>query len=430
MNRILKTILLLLFFAGNIYAAEVPIKTVTKVALNAYFLNSGIKVTTEDIVEITPEKEGEENIFYIINFNTGYVIVSANDIAEPVLGLGIESNLNFKDKSKVPPNLLCLLDNMKEEISFAIKQKALASPDVTERWEYYLDSNNKTYTVGQYLIGTIWDQGQGFQQLCPFVPGSTTFRCVVGCGGVAAAQILRYWDYDVIPQGTISYTPTGFSSPITIDFSQQNYLWLRMNSNSPNEHNALLLYHAAVALKSNFRQSKTSSNIYNARNAFINNFGFTATLKSRNNNVTQWTNLLKDCIDNSYPIFYVGFNISNPNDIKGHGWVVDGYNSINLFHCNWGWYGSSNGWFVLNNLTSVGGYNDNQQALLDVFPKACRERIISNITISSNTSYHNCAIKVENTIIQNSATVTLEADKVTEINGPFEVKIGSTLYVK
>lgn len=427
MNIILKTILLLLFFAGNIYAAEVPIKMVTKVALNAYFLNSGVKVTTEDIVEITPVKEGEENIFYIINFNTGYVIVSANDIAEPVLGLGIESNLSFKDKSKVPPNLLCLLGNMKEEILYAIKQKALASPDVTERWEYYLDSNNKTYTVGQYLIGTTWGQGQGFQQLCPFVPGSTTFRCVVGCGGVAAAQILKYWDYDVIPQGAISYTPTGFSSPITIDFSQQNYLWLRMNSSSPNEHNALLLYHAAAALKSQFNQGLTSSYIANAKSAFYNYFSLNANLKSKNSYTsTQWVALLKDNIDDSNPIYYRGQGSSG-----GHAWVVDGYNSNDLFHCNWGWYGSENDWFALNNLTTSNGvFNDLQQAIIDIYPKDCRERIISNTTISSNVSYHNCGIKVENTTIQNSASVTLEADKQTQIIGPFEVKIGSTLYVK
>jgi hypothetical protein len=50
--------------------------------------------------------------------------------------------------------------------------------------------------------------------------------------------------------------------------------------------------------------------------------------------------------------------------------------------------------------------------------------------ISSDKTVQDCEIEVVNTTIQNNSNVILDADKTTTINGPFEVKIGSTLEIK
>ncbi len=53
---------------------------------------------------------------------------------------------------------------------------------------------------------------------------------------------------------------------------------------------------------------------------------------------------------------------------EGHAWNCDGYNG-NQFHMNWGWSGSGNGYYALNNLI-VSGYNFNssQGAVINVYP--------------------------------------------------------------
>ncbi len=149
-----KIILFLLCFSvTNAFASEVPLKIVKKVATNAYYLNTGKRLNSKDIIEVIPVKERNYTVYYIINFNKGFVIVSADNIAEPILGLGTENPLN---KDSLPPNLSCLLDEMKKEISFAIERKLPASSDIAKSWTYYLDSNNKSYSIGQHLINTTW----------------------------------------------------------------------------------------------------------------------------------------------------------------------------------------------------------------------------------------------------------------------------------
>jgi len=51
-------------------------------------------------------------------------------------------------------------------------------------------------------------------------------------------------------------------------------------------------------------------------------------------------------------------------------------------------------------------------------------------TINTNTTFIDCKIEVVNTTIQNNANVIFDAEESTTINGPFEVKVGSTLEIK
>jgi len=76
-----------------------------------------------------------------------------------------------------------------------------------------------------------------------------------------------------------------------------------------------------------------------------------------------WELLIKNQLDRGWPIIYRGYS-----DDSGHAWNVDGYED-DFYHCNWGWGGSSNGYFYFDNLNG-GGYNfiDNQAALLNIIP--------------------------------------------------------------
>ena len=76
--------------------------------------------------------------------------------------------------------------------------------------------------------------------------------------------------------------------------------------------------------------------------------------------------ILKDQLDNGWPIIYRGYQ---ENDGPGHAWNIDGYDN-DYYHCNWGWGGSSNGYFYFNNLNGSGfSFIESQAALINIFPK-------------------------------------------------------------
>lgn len=78
----------------------------------------------------------------------------------------------------------------------------------------------------------------------------------------------------------------------------------------------------------------------------------------------EWLNMAYNELSLGRPLIYEGFGN------EGHCFIVDGYSSDNnLFHVNWGWYGSGDGYFSLDNLI-VGGsnFNYNQGMILNVYP--------------------------------------------------------------
>ncbi len=80
---------------------------------------------------------------------------------------------------------------------------------------------------------------------------------------------------------------------------------------------------------------------------------------------------MKTELDAGRPIQYAG--IGNGG---GHTWVCDGYDQNNFLHMNWGWGGSSDGYFSVDNLDptalgaggGTGGFNSNQQAVIGIKP--------------------------------------------------------------
>jgi fibronectin type 3 domain-containing protein len=85
-----------------------------------------------------------------------------------------------------------------------------------------------------------------------------------------------------------------------------------------------------------------------------------ATLLGRDDySLASWQSMLRDQFDLGWPVYYSGFS----ND-GGHAFVCDGYNDEDLFHFNWGWGGSSDGWFVIDEIDFSGG----AQAIFNFVP--------------------------------------------------------------
>ena len=79
-----------------------------------------------------------------------------------------------------------------------------------------------------------------------------------------------------------------------------------------------------------------------------------------NHSDNEYRDIIINELDNSRPVISQGYGGS-----AGHAWNFDGYSGNNL-HCNWGWGGSSNGYY---NLSTMGGFPDDQAVILGILPQ-------------------------------------------------------------
>ena len=382
--------------------------------------NSGIQKNSIEIKEFIPVETNGIVVYRIFNFYPqGYIIISADDNAEPLIGFGLNSNFSFDN---VPPALLFLLEDYKKEMSYIIEKKLKGDETIVSKWEKFSNENYislKSYSVGTFLLETTWGQGNkysttNYNKYCPVDP-NTNYKCIAGCTAVALAQILHYWQCQVFPDGTESYTPPGFSNPLpTVYFYNEDYDWDEMNHNSPDDDNAELIYHCGVAINVMYTDSSTGGFDSNVRYAMEDYFGFqTSGLISKSGNETEWINMLRADIDAGRPIYYAG----SGNDGR-HGWVIDGYKTNNTFHCNWGWensQGENDEWYLLSSLNprDYDGFTSDQKAILGAEPilDAC-----SGLTGESVICYPDT--------VQYSVTIPSTASVVWNVTGNLAV-VGS-----
>jgi len=360
------------FFYFNLGAQTIEIEQIKQVAINAFSERTGSDTKQLKIYQIIPLGVSDEILIYVLNFQPdGYIVISNEEAAEPILGYGIGSVFS---PGQVPPGLQSLLDGYKNEILSIRKSGIKPTIELAEKWIRYSSKDFarnrlKSYTPGNVLLETSWGQDGGYKQKCPEYP-NTNQHCLVGCGGVALGQILYYWGCRVFPDDTISYLPENFQDSVKVWFYNQRYNWAAMSRNSSDTVNARLLFHSAASVSSNFGLNYTSSIIYAAVWAFRNYWGFNCSNADEKNDYNQnpndWILLLKESLDEGYPVYYTA---EKDNDSIAHAWVVDGYNSNNEFHCNWGWAGSYNGWFTLGSLNTLNGnYNTDQRAIFEIYP--------------------------------------------------------------
>jgi predicted RNA-binding protein with TRAM domain len=106
--------------------------------------------------------------------------------------------------------------------------------------------------------------------------------------------------------------------------------------------------------------------------ALINYFGYdlgATFLARRDYQHSEWVNIIKAELDDSRPVLYGGMGVEG-----GHSFVCDGYDSDDFFHMNWGWGGSSDGFFELHALNpeslgtggGSGGFNGGQDIIVGV----------------------------------------------------------------
>lgn len=319
----------------------------------------------------TLDYQNKINNFYIFHLEpVGFVLVSYHQNIIPILGYSFDYNIDFNN---LPPQLERILNSYRENIKSILINNNDTKEYIDNLWDQFLDNENNHRELRDVspLISANWNQGGQWNNLCPG-------EALVGCVAVAMGQVMYYWKNPIQPQGYAQYYDNDFG-PVGVNFENFTYNYENMLDNNATEDSQLLLYHAGVAVNMDYSYSGSGASVCwegpSAEDALSNNFNFIdeAGCESKlNYNDDEWFLLLKNQIDNGWPIIYRGYE---ENDGGGHAWNVDGYQNQYL-HCNWGWGGSSNGYFYFNNLNGDGfSFIESQAALINIFPKGIVEPV-------------------------------------------------------
>ncbi|MFM7021852.1 MAG: thiol protease/hemagglutinin PrtT [Flavobacteriales bacterium] len=367
MKKRVITSVALLFLLLNVSAksiSEATAKIVGQNFISTRLIPAGSKIKSTLALVYKGTDASSLVVFYVFNSSNGFVIVSADDNAIPILAYSDEGTFN---PNNLGPNTKEILQNYSGQISHVAKNNIKPQAKITSDWNGYITGTSVTYkteaTSVAALVRSKWGQGAYYNASCP--GGSVT-----GCVATAMAQIMKYWTNPGIGTGSHSYTHPTYGV-LSANFGTASYDWCNMPNKvtSANSSVATLMYHCGVSV--NMDYSPTGSGAYviggagfNAQTAFKNYFGYKTSIKGlMRGNYTddQWITMLKSNLDGGKPVLYAGFNTNG-----GHAFVCDGYDANNFFHFNYGWDGNSDGYYAINGIVS--GFNTNQQALMDIEP--------------------------------------------------------------
>ena len=307
--------------------------------------------------------------FYVFNVgSTGFVILSSDDSYRPLIGYSDEGTFN-------PDDMAPALRDYLEGLNAYRTQRGTFTPslEVARDWEMMRQTGHPVSRHGgreaTYLVTTKWNQNYPYNYYCPADAAGPGGHAYAGCVATAAAQLMKYWDHPLQGTGSHSYTPE--DNPQygvqTANFGETTYDWDNMpnsiSSSSPIEKIqavALLIYHVGVSVDMNYRPSGSGAVTGQLCNTMPAYFFYTNQMQNlprENYTHEAYMQLVIDAIDMSWPMVHRG---------GGHAYVLDGYDDYDQVHFNWGWSGSSDGWFNIDDH----GYTDGESVIYNYVPAA------------------------------------------------------------
>ncbi len=441
----------------NVYSNPVDTTEAKKVAINFFMQKSDTRLKSFHELEIAKtivHTYNGHNSYYVFKFKpTGFVIIAADDVRDPIIAWSTNSIFNEYD---LPPAYIDWMEQYDWYIDSLITYNVSNDSSIQE-WDALKQNNTRLkayrpYRTGFTLVDTEWGQSNlndlecgnnypdfdngAYNKFCPEEKGDLDCncgRCAAGCVAVAMAQIMKYWNYPV-------------------HNTYQDYDWCHMppvldENSTTREIDAVarLIADCGEAVNTAYcswfldRSCESSANTKNAINAFIN-YGYNSNsiaYKKRKNTRNKWQKILREELDNERPVLYRYHG--------KHAFVCDGYNYDNPyeFHFNWGWRGNNNDGFYDLDEMNPGKYNYSEKrrkhhAIIGIQPgetiscdvevDICDNTIIYPLSIPNKEFnilyggkiFNSCNIKIEN-----NEKREYRAYSTIELNPGFETETGA-----
>lgn len=325
------------------------------------------------LIYAAPSTRGEAS-YYIFNVgNEGFVIVSGDDNFRPIIGYSQEAGYDMSNP--ISNAYLNSIANGRNSGNYNV-----IDPLVSAEWESVMTTGRLISRNGgrgvDYLLQTKWNQSPApYNSMCPADSQSPSagYHAYVGCVATAMAQIMKYWNYPATGQGSNSYIHQKYGV-ISANFGNTTYDWDNMlNAYSNGNYNtdqgnavATISFHCGVAVNMDYGgdvEEGSGSNSDRVPSAISNYFRYSSSAYVVNKPaaMSTWLTLLKESLDLGWPLLYSGTESGAP---YGHAFVCDGYNDNDMFHFNWGWGGSNDNYYLVENID----YTENAKIVLNFVP--------------------------------------------------------------
>ncbi len=330
---------------------------------------SGPSTITETIV-VSRESQ---SLYYIFNMSPcGWIAVSGNNTMWPVLAYSFEGRYTGENPA---PQYVAWMKQYEDALLYLANHPADASAKISSAWNEILGEgyvqNYKARLLSQVkpMLFSNWDQVIYYNGKCPADAGGPGGHTPAGCVPTAMGQIMNYYRWPVTGSGSYTDNDPSYGA-LFADFGATTYNWDNMpNSiNRPNDAIATLLYHLGISCDLVYGPSGSGMYNHKAAYAFRTFFKYSPQTQYlfRDSTSLRWDSVMVAHLNRGMPLYYAGWSVP---DINGHAWVCDGYQDTGYFHFNFGWSGSSNGYFHTAN-PSPAGYNFKlaQELIINIFP--------------------------------------------------------------
>jgi hypothetical protein len=362
-------------------------------------------------IEIFTNDAGEP-LYYIVYLQpTGFVIVSSDDLVEPIIGFS--SSSTFDPSSRNPLGTLVNRDmkNRLAEVKTKTgRQSAIKTSTVSKyqnKWNHYISlaetskdhisSFNLSPISDTYvapLIQSKWSQLDVCYNNCYNYYTPNNYPC--GCVATAMAQLMRYYQYPTTGIGVHDFT-------IKIDDNKQTaytlggdgsggaYNWSDMvpepncsTIDSQLQAIGALCYDAGISTNTEYCPDGSSTDALSAQEALTTTFKYANAVKGFN----KGNDIGPGLIDMINP----NLDYGNPvilgiwREHGGHAVICDGYskNGSTLYHhLNMGWAGIDDAWYNLPKVEGQRLYTSVIACLYNIFVSGTGEIISGLVTDTS-----------------------------------------------
>lgn len=478
--KTIKILLLICFalFCLTVFADKVPKERAKIVAenwgKNKMGKNSKAKIEQFNFIQ------GKDTSLYVFNFDdNGFVLVPSEDNTYPILAYSKTGNF---DLTNLSPEMETWLRYYAEMIK--TEKKIERTSIIKEKWE--------EVESGTFLKSTMTTVPSLFESTSssrwaswnPYFSKAPTAQTIYhkghnGCVPLAMSQIMNYFAFPPLGDGSNSYTISGTSLGSTISFTISESFNKFLNydlmpfrltycgngqtncnegsfSNIPGitqqEIDAVgeLQYLAGVSVGTLWLGMRDTANnttgTYGAPDEWtdemVNHFYYDADYSYWNetqieNSPTNFKTQLRNSLNNSLPAL---FRYSCHSNGSGHAIVIDGYENNEFFHFCSGRGGFTDGYFYLFPSDNDGTHNPREYIIfgglecsMNIHPNCDINSSITltNTTISGSSELYRASgnISVSNTTIASGAKVYFGSLNTISITSNFSIELGAELLI-
>lgn len=350
---------LIVFIGFSIHAQKVNLETAYYVAKVFIEANN----PSYDIIKSSSENEKAANIHFFELSPAGYIAIATDMRLKPVIAYSFDNNTDSYG---------ILLSILNYDMSLRLQQMNLLPKNMkianTETWtamlngQYSAPKNQLWPPAGSTPTGgwlmENWTQNAPYNNMVPLDPTDST-RSVAGCPAVAMGMIVNYQksinntvftdadDYYHNYGGRQywiddDYAANGFPSfPQLNTYLDTLVMHYQAQQSLTNNDKAALVFACGVACTQVYTSSVSGTfGVSQALDAY-HRFNFNTIEILYSGDTTIHTRLIQNMMD-SMPAHLA---LVDSAGTVGHNIVVDGYDSNGLFHLNFGWGGTANGWY-------------------------------------------------------------------------------------